>query len=44
MPEGQEQNWIQIVPGHGWSPIFRVYGPLDANYDKSGKLNDVERR
>jgi hypothetical protein len=28
MPAGQEKNWIQTVPGKGWFPLFRFYGPL----------------
>jgi hypothetical protein len=44
MPDGQDRNWIQTVPGHGWFPIFRAYGPLEPYYDKSWKLNDVQPR
>jgi hypothetical protein len=44
MPDGQEKNWIQTVPGHGWFPIFRAYGPLEAYYDKTWKLNDITKR
>ena len=43
MPKGQDHNWIQTVPGKGWFPIFRFYGPLDPFYDKSWKLNDIEK-
>lgn len=43
MPKGQEKNWIQTVPGNGWFPIFRFYGPLDAFFDKGWKLNDIEK-
>jgi hypothetical protein len=42
MPAGQNKNWIQTVPGKGWFPIFRFYGPLAALYDKTWKLNDIE--
>merc|ERR1712232_408387 len=34
-PKGQETNWIQTVPGKGWFVCLRLYGPLDAWYDKS---------
>ena len=44
MPNGQEKNWIKIVPGKGWFPIFRLYGPLEPLYDKTWKLNDIEER
>ena len=41
-PEGKERNWIQTDPDTGWSPIFRLYGPLQPFFEKSWKLNDVE--
>jgi hypothetical protein len=40
--EGKGKNWIQTIPGKGWFPIFRFYGPLEPLYDKTWKLNDVE--
>ena len=43
MPQGQERNWIRTVPGRGWFPIFRFYGPLEPFFDKSWKLDDVEK-
>jgi hypothetical protein len=42
MPPGQEKNWINTVPGKGWFPIFRFYGPLQPLYDKTWKLSDIE--
>ena len=35
-------NWIRTVPGKGWFPIFRFYGPREAFFDKTWQLNDVE--
>jgi hypothetical protein len=43
MPAGQERNWIATVPGRGWFPIFRFYGPLDPFFDKTWELNDIEK-
>jgi hypothetical protein len=43
MPKGQEKNWIRTVPKKGWFPIFRFYGPLEPFFDRSWKLNDIER-
>lgn len=43
MPAGQEKNWIQTVPGKGWFPIFRFYGPLEPFFDKSWQLPDIEK-
>ncbi len=42
MPAGQEKNWIETVPGKGWFPIFRFYGPLQPLYDKTWVLSDIE--
>ena len=43
MPPGQEKNWIQTVPGRGWFPIFRFYGPLEPLYQKTWVLPDIEK-
>src|SRR5262249_42496432 len=37
----QKTNWIKTVPGKGWFPIFRFYGPEEAYFDKSWKLEDI---
>ena len=29
-------------PGKGWFPIFRFYGPTEAFFDKTWKLEDVQ--
>jgi hypothetical protein len=39
----EKANWIKTVPGHGWFPIFRFYGPEEAYFDKTWKLPDVEK-
>ncbi|MDE0547634.1 DUF1254 domain-containing protein [Microbacterium sp. C7(2022)] len=41
-PEGKESNWVETIPGKSWFPIFRAYGPLEAWFDQSWKLNDIE--
>ena len=41
-PKGQENNWVQSVPGKSWSVIFRLYGPLDAWYEKTWRLGEIE--
>jgi hypothetical protein len=41
-PAGQENNWIQSVPGKGWNTILRLYGPLQAFYDKTWMPGDPE--
>lgn len=41
-PKGLEANWTQTVPGKGWFTIFRLYGPLDAWFDKTWKPGEIE--
>jgi len=38
----QAQNWVKTIPGRGWFPYFRFYGPKEAYFDKSWQLNDIE--
>jgi hypothetical protein len=42
VPAGEEKNWIKTVPGKGWFPIFRFYGPQPSLYDKTWVLPDIE--
>jgi len=41
-PAGMEKNWIQTIPGKGWNMLFRLYGPLDAWFDKTWRLGEIE--
>jgi hypothetical protein len=41
-PQGQENNWIQTVPGKGWNMLFRLYGPLEPWFDKTWRPGDPE--
>lgn len=41
-PEGKESNWIQSVPSKGWFVIFRLYGPLEAWFEKTWRPGEVE--
>jgi hypothetical protein len=43
MPAGQDKNWIQTVPGRGWFPIFRFYGPLEPFFDRTWQLPDIDK-
>jgi hypothetical protein len=40
---GEEQNWIQTIPGKGWFAYFRIYGPEAAAFDGSWKPGDFDR-
>ncbi len=42
-PEGYEANWVQTIPGEGFFLYFRLYGPMEAFYDKSWKMSDPAR-
>jgi hypothetical protein len=41
-PAGKQANWMQTVPGKGWFTLFRLYGPLDAWFDKTWKPGEIE--
>jgi hypothetical protein len=41
-PAGHEANWIPTKPDTGFFLYFRWYGPLDAYFDKSWRLPDIE--
>jgi hypothetical protein len=41
-PQGHESNWVQTVPGKGWSVLLRLYGPLQPWFDKSWKPGEFE--
>ncbi|MCF6262167.1 MAG: DUF1254 domain-containing protein [Xanthomonadales bacterium] len=42
-PEGMESNWIQTLPNRGFFIYFRLYGPEKEWFDRSWKLDDIER-
>jgi hypothetical protein len=41
-PAGKENNWIQTVPGKGWSVLFRLYGPLESWFNKTWRPGEIE--
>ncbi|MEX1131887.1 MAG: DUF1214 domain-containing protein, partial [Flavobacteriales bacterium] len=41
-PKGHENNWIQTVPGRGWSVLLRLYGPEKSWFDKTWKPGEFE--
>ena len=42
-PKGKESNWIQTIPGKGWSVVLRLYGPLEPWFDKTWQPGEIER-
>jgi hypothetical protein len=41
-PAGKENNWVQTMPGKGWTVIFRLYSPLKPWYDKTWRPSEIE--
>jgi hypothetical protein len=41
-PAGKEANWAQTVPGKGWNVALRLYGPLEAWFDKTWRPGEIE--
>lgn len=41
-PKGQENNWVQTLPGKSFNVMYRMYGPLEPWFDKTWKLSDFE--
>ena len=41
-PKGKESNWIQTVPHKGWFTILRLYSPLQAYFDKTWQVGEIE--
>ncbi len=41
-PAGQENNWVQTMPGSGYNVLLRLYGPLQPWFDRSWKPGDFE--
>jgi hypothetical protein len=42
-PKGFEKNWIPTAPGRAWFAWFRLYAPLQAYFDKTWRLPDIEK-
>ena len=42
-PAEMEDNWVATIKGRQFFPIFRLYGPDEAFFDKSWKLPDIEK-
>jgi hypothetical protein len=41
-PAGHEANWVQTIPGKGWNPMLRLYGPLEPWFDKTWRPGEIE--
>jgi hypothetical protein len=41
-PSGHEKNWVQTIPGKGYSVLLRLYGPLEPWFDQTWRPGDFE--
>ena len=41
-PDSKKSNWVQTVPGKSWFTILRLYGPLQAWFDKTWRPGEIE--
>ncbi|MDR8071913.1 DUF1214 domain-containing protein [Burkholderia cenocepacia] len=41
-PDGLEKNWIPTTPGKSWYTYFRLFGPLEAYFNRTWALPDIE--
>lgn len=41
-PPGHDVNWIETVPRKSWFAYLRLYGPLDAWFDRTWRPGEVE--
>ncbi len=42
-PAGNEDRWIQTIPGKGWFAYFRIYGPEQPALDGTWQPADIEQ-
>jgi hypothetical protein len=42
-PAGEEATWIPTEPGKRWFTLFRFYGPGKPLFEKTWRLNDIEK-
>ena len=41
-PPGKQNNWVQTIPGKGWSTLLRLYSPLESWFDKTWRPGEIE--
>jgi hypothetical protein len=41
-PAGKENNWVQTIPGKGWSTLRRLYSPLEPWFNKTWRPGEIE--
>jgi len=41
-PVGKENNWVQTIPGKGWSTLLHLYSPLEPWFNKTWRPGEIE--
>lgn len=41
LPAGKTSNWIQTIPGKGWTMILRLYGTMEACHDQTWRPGKI---
>ncbi len=42
VPAGKEDNWIQTIPGKGWTMMLRLYGISESGIDQTWRPGKIE--
>jgi len=40
-PPGEENNWVQTIPGKGWFTLLRLYGPLEPWFKQTWRPDNI---
>ena len=41
-PAGKVNNWIQTIPGKGWTMMLRLYGVSESGIDQTWRPGEIE--
>jgi len=41
-PAGEENNWVQTIPGKGWNTLLRLHMPTQPWFDKTWRPGEIE--
>ncbi|MGD0424595.1 MAG: DUF1254 domain-containing protein [Candidatus Bathyarchaeia archaeon] len=41
-PAGEENNWVQTIPGKGWNILLRLHMPTQPWFDKTWRPGEIE--
>jgi hypothetical protein len=40
-PAGEENNWVQTIPGKGWFTLLRLYGPTESWFNQTWRPDNI---